>query len=470
MTGEALEPRDAAQPGLPRYREHHWMIMAPFLFFVVARYISLGARRAIFAAVRIEFTLGLLLTVLCIWLLLARPVQLGRARPILIAITLLFFATLLQVPFAADSRLAHDVFYDRVIKFAFLTLFMTVLIQSPRAMRWFMLAFLFSCLFITQESVRGLISGGLVWENQGVMRLHGSVPIYQHPNSLGGLAMGAIPFAVFLLPVWRRYWERGGLLLLLGTAVTCVIYTGSRTAYVALVGFLFYWWITSRKKGRWAMTALVIGAVAIAIIPSQYKERFTSITGEDKEGHSKDKRAEILRDAWQIFLENPGGVGVASFPAVRMAKFGRVQDTHNLYLEIGTNLGVQGLAVFIFLVVVILRGYARARAAFAAQRRSLLAPLRDPRLPAALRRRLALHDRDLEFLLVVCRAAAGFLWVRLLLGLFGMDLYEIYWWFCAGLAISLLTLLGATAGGTARLLALVDQELASAGPARAAAG
>ena len=33
-----------------------------------------------------------------------------------------------------------------------------------------------------QEAVRGLISGSLVWGNQGIMRLHGSVPRYGHPN------------------------------------------------------------------------------------------------------------------------------------------------------------------------------------------------------------------------------------------------------------------------------------------------
>ena len=37
----------------------------------------------------------------------------------------------------------------------------------------------------------------------------------------------------------------------------------------------------------------------------------------------------------------------------------------------------------------------------------------------------------------MANAAAGFIFVRLVLGMFGMDLYEVYWWFGAGLAFAL---------------------------------
>ncbi len=39
------------------------------------------------------------------------------------------------------------------------------------------------------------------------------------------------------------------------------------------------------------------------------------------------------------------------------------------------------------------------------------------------------HDDDLMILSSVAQATAGFVIIRLTLGLFGMDLYEIYWWF-----------------------------------------
>ena len=41
-------------------------------------------------------------------------------------------------------------------------------------------------------------------------------------------------------------------------------------------------------------------------------------------------------------------------------------------------------------------------------------------------------------------ATAGFIFVRLVLGMFGMDLYEVYWWFGAGICIALLEMIQVT--------------------------
>jgi hypothetical protein len=284
------------------------------------------------------------------------------------------------------------------------------------------------------------------------MRLHGAVPIYAHPNSLAGIAMGAVPFVVFLLPVWKQWYVRAGLLVLLGTSLTCVLYSGSRTAYVGFMGFAVFWWLTSRKKTKWLMVALVVSAVALPLLPEEYKGRFRSIGGEkEAEGNSKEARIVIISDAWQILLENPGGIGVASFPKVRMERFGRGQDTHNLYLEVATNLGVQGFAVFVVLMMAMFRAFRRARQDYVEQRARLKRWLRSRELPVRLRAAVRAHDDDLRFLAEICRAAAGFVYVRLVLGFFGMDLYEVYWWFAAGLGITLLNLTLRTRAITERL-------------------
>ncbi|MHB8078493.1 MAG: O-antigen ligase family protein [Candidatus Krumholzibacteriia bacterium] len=450
----AAERTAAAGLRLPKYGEHAPAVMALFLVWVVARYMQWSERLGIFAATRFEFVVGIILIVACVGLMQAQPVPLRPGRTVLIAIVLLFAAMLVQLPFAADPVMAKNTFIDRVIKFAFLTFFMMVLIQSPRYLRWFLYAFLFACFYITQEAVRGLISGGLVWENQGVMRLHGAVPMYMHPNSLSGCAMGTIPFIVFLFPFWRRWYLRAGLLALAGTALTCVLYSGSRTAYVGFLAFALFWWLSSRRKLKWLLGALVVAAIALAVIPAQYKHRFTSIGGHEAEGASKEARIEILRDAWQIFIENPGGIGVASFPAARLRRFGRIQDTHNLYLEVATNLGVQGFLVFLFLVGALFASCRRARRRLLAQAAELAPWRRARELPPRLAAAIARQVDDLRFLAAVATATAGFIYVRLVLGFFGMDLYEVYWWFGAGLAIVLLNLTVGTARVNARLIEL----------------
>ena len=426
---------------IPRFWNPPFAVTAIFATFIVARYMQWGARKDIFEAIRIEFLLGIMLIALSSYMLSLQPLRfdvLPEAKRVLIGICLLFFTMIIQIPIAADPALAQIVFWDRVIKFAMLTFFIMALVRSPDTMRWFMAAFLFACFYVTQESARGALNGGLIWENQGIMRLHGAVPIYRHPNSLAGVAAGTIPFAVFVAAGVRRWWVKGMLLAPLATATLCVMYSGSRTGYLGVLAFLLYWWSQSDKKLRWVIWAVALGVVLVPLIPKQYIERFQSIGGEEAEGHSKEARLQIIEDAVAIFMENPAGVGVASFPAVRRAKFGRSQDTHNLYLEVATNLGIQGLAVFLFLVGAMYVAVRKAIRDFRRRRRELDLALRKVGRNRRLRKRLTALRQDVIFLEMVAKATNGFLLVRLVLGLFGMDLYEVYWWFAAGLAIALL--------------------------------
>jgi O-antigen ligase len=363
-----------------------------------------------------------------------KPVDISATKNVVSGIALLFFAMLIQLPYAADPEMANHIFVDRVIKFAMLTFFMAALIRTPKSLGLFLAAFLFACFYVTQESARGAITGGLVWENQGVMRLHGAVPIYRHPNSLAGIAMGTIPFCIFLWPAIQRRWVKLLLIPPLITSFICVLYSGSRTAYVAFFAFILYWFWQSQNKKKWVMWTVLIAVVAMPLVPDQYIGRFKSIGGEEAQGHSKEARIIILEDAWEVLKTHPLGVGVASFPAVRREMFGRKQDTHNLYLEVATNLGVQGFIVFAFLIGAFISTWSMLKRFGKTLNRVLLRQpdSADKRIIGELISKLKLCEQTTI-------AIGGFLFVRLTLGLFGMDLYEVYWWFIAGTLLSLNT-------------------------------
>jgi len=200
---------------------------------------------------------------------------------------------------------------------------------------------------------------------------------------------------------------------------------------------VIWWWFQSPHKARFAVAMVICGAAALAVLPEEYIGRFRSIGGQEAEGNSKETRIVILEDALTILAENPLGVGVASFPAVRKIRFNRSQDTHNLYLEVATNLGVQGFIIFMALVIAMMMAFRRTTFAFRRQRARLARVVRQGDLTPGARRFIKIHDEDLQLLIASAQAGAGFILIRLVLGLFGMDLYEIYWWFAAGLAFAL---------------------------------
>lgn len=398
-----------------------------FCGYVIIWYLQIGFRIPALGAIRFEFIYAAILTVIAV---LFTP-KINTDCPLLPYIILYFLVIVIQVPFSYDFDRSWDVFVDRIIKFAFMAFFIVAFVRSPIHLKYFLAAFLLACLKMGQEGFVGKITGSMIWENQGVMRLNGSTPLYAHPNSFSGMALGTVPFIYYLFPLCNKYLK--ALLVLLGLlSLNIIIFTASRTGYVGLMVFLALIVYRSKNKMKFLSILLLLLTITIFFIPSDYIGRFTSIfTMEEKEGHSSEKRMEIQKDAWQIFTQNPLGIGVSAFPKKRMDTFGRNQDTHNLYLEIATNLGIQGVIVFFLFIISMLKMFKQV----ATNARDKLTEITDG---SHTNSSLIL---DLKLIEATALATSAFIYVRLTLGLFGMDLYEIYWWFALGISISLYTMM-----------------------------
>ncbi|ANA40115.1 O-antigen ligase family protein [Geobacter anodireducens] len=420
LDGEATEEYSVKYPSINK------TLLLLFCGYVVAWYLQIGYRIPVLGDIRFEFIYALVLTVLAF---LATP-KIDTKCPLLPYVLLYFLVIVIQVPFSHDFARSWDVFVDRIVKFAFMAFFIVSFVRSPSHMKYFLGAFLLACLKMGQEGLVGRLSGGLIWENQGIMRLHGPTPIYGHPNSFAGMAMGTLPFVYFLWPLSNKYIK--AVLLVIGIlSLHIVLYTGSRTAYVGIFAFVAFAFYTTSNKKRFIGCMVLALALSLPMVPSDYQERFRSIfTLEEKEGRSSEARIQIIEDAWKIFTDNPFGVGVSAFPKVRAERFGRSQDTHNMYLEIATNLGIQGIIVvgmMIYKMLGILH-YIRTKS------KLLLVKLDS-------NDSLTEVVNDLKLVEAIASSIIGFIILRLTLGLFGMDLYEIYWWFAIGITFSLYSML-----------------------------
>lgn len=394
--------------------------------YVIIWYLQLGTRIDFFGKIRFEFLLGGFLS---LFALMKFQSSTGKPSPISSYVKLFFVVVIIQIPFSYAFSTSLDTFINRVFKFSLLALFISSFILSPKALKFLLIALFIAWMKLCQEGFLGWLTGSLVWQNQGIMRLHGSISVLAHPNSFSGFAVGLMPFIYFLFPVAPKL---GKLFLLAMTvfAMIIIIFTGSRTGYVAFFGFLFYVFWNSKNKLKYTLVFIMLFLIGLPFVPEQYKERFESIyTLEEKAGNSSGTRIQILEDAVSIFFDHPFGVGVRAFPSIRMDTFGRLQDTHNLYLEILTNLGIQGFIVFVLLILSIFK--------MLKVDRDKLISLKDKVNKKFTDFNSDLINDDIDFTIAVSKAVAAFLVVRLYLGLFGMDLYEIYWWLAIGLAISI---------------------------------
>jgi len=402
-----------------------------FLFYTLFLYLQGGVRFPMLGEIRFEMLMGLVLGPTALTLFLHRKDKdTGNVVSWSIALLIIMLVMVLLSRYVGHS---WDVMWNRTIKFSIFGLCIASFITSPKDLRWFLGAFLLAFLKMGHEGFMGTLDGSLIWYNQEIPRLHGATPNYMHPNSFSGTQLGTLPYLYYFFPLLPWY----GQAILAIQSILCgnvILRTGSRTGYLALIVAVsaIVWLSKKRLKSVFVICALLL--IAAPFISDDYLGRFESIF-EDESAAGEDtsigQRKEILNDAIDVFLRYPWGIGVGAFPLVRTELFGRFQDTHNLYLEVLTNIGVQGAVIFAgFLLCIwkVLRGIQRD----AAQQLEKLAKIdnADPSVSS--------HTNDLKFLLAAAKATWVFLIIRLALGGFGMDLYEVYWWFLAGVTIAML--------------------------------
>ena len=376
--------------------------------YIFSWYLQIGLRVDILGAIRFEFILGAFISVCAIVKLLNEPQPTRLKGPVIFFFLVLGFYTI----FSYDRSVSWDIFYNRVIKFSMLAAFLAAFVRTEWALKMVVAAFLLAMLKMGQEGFMGWISGGMIWQNQGIARLHGVTPLYRHPNSYSGMAVGCLPFIFYLYPIVNR-WQKSLLALLLIFSLIIIVFTGSRTGYVATFLLAAYFWREKLKhhKLKYIFIGIALIFVTYISLPDAYLGRIESIfTLEEAEGSSSDARIRIIKDAISVFINHPWGVGVAAFPSVRMEMFNKFQDTHNLYLELLTNMSLLGLISFSVLIYRIV----------------------------IENKKIIDNEWSSPFIIALSRSIIAFVYARLFLGVFGMDTYEIYWWFALGLTIATL--------------------------------
>ncbi len=422
------------------YQNVHKVVSFLFYIYVFVWYFELGIRIQLFGQIRFEFILGAILGILAIITLCQNPTYSKSKLPLIIIIYFLFL--LITLSYSEDFNKSWYVFFNHVLKLSFMCLFICAFVRRPSHLMIFIAVYMLVFMKIGEEELIGKITGSLVWENQGVMRLWGPQnSIYGHPSSLAGVSIITLPFVYYLFPIVS--WKYRILLLIQFIfVVNILIFTGSRTGYVGGIGMCIAIFLRSSNKKKLVIIFLAIFFMGLPMIPKQYHERFVSIyKGHEKEGRSKDSRIELMKDSLQVFLDNPMGVGIGVFQIVRKRELGKVpMETHCIYTQILSETGLIGFALFFMIIFRILKELHEVGKNMNQQIGKLKEKLRTITIEDSIPHEWKSHLFDLSFMKAITDALIIFIITRLVLGIFGHDLYEIYWWFACGLTISLANL------------------------------
>jgi len=252
------------------------------------------------------------------------------------------------------------------------------------------------------------------------------------PNFFAQILLVLVPLALAL--AWHGRSRRGRLAAAgaAGLLVAGTVLTYSRGGALALAAVVGLAWLGRGVRAREVAAGLAVLAVALVALPEGFTRRLTTLeqitVGEEAALHpdsSFEKRRLVTLAAWEMFQDHPViGVGAGNYTtrfgpyADRVGSGAREYEEpfgasypHNLYLEIGAEAGLVGLALFGAAVAVALAYLEGARRRLAAAGLGLEATVAGATLIAIagyLVSSLFLHGHFQRYLWLLLALAAAF--------------------------------------------------------------
>ncbi len=250
------------------------------------------------------------------------------------------------------------------VYFVFISMYFVIVsaIDSRRKLHWYMALLLTSGLLVAAFGIFQNFFGdnmGHAWLDEEMFEGI-SVRVYstlENPNVLGEYLILIIPVALAMIWSCKGVLSRLYYLGVLGAASLCLLFTQSRGCWIGIiVGLGVYVFIVNKKF----ISFLFAGALASPfVMPQSIIDRFTSIG--DTTDTSTSYRVFIwfgvlnmLKDFWLY------GIGIGEGAFGRIYQFYAYSNvyaphSHNIYLQLIVELGIVGITVMFFIMLLFWR-------------------------------------------------------------------------------------------------------------------
>ena len=278
---------------------------------------------------------------------------LTRVTPELIGIFLLGTVIILTIPTSHWVRGSLDQFMELFLSIALISMLMVNAVTSPKRLEQLCTVIICTFGYMCVRAIFDYMRGVNLLEGTRLM-----APVsgfFQNPNDLALNLATFMPLALINVQrpgamLWRLFCAGVALVMLV-----VVVLTQSRGGAIGTVAMLLTYLVVARLLTPATIIALVMTLmVALPLLPDTFWNRMASITDSSKDttGSRRERRL-LLEQGFRVFMDHPlTGVGLGQFqnyyePGMPT----RWRETHNVLLQVGAELGIFGLAVFVFLIV-----------------------------------------------------------------------------------------------------------------------
>lgn len=302
-----------------------------------------------------------------------RSLQLAplSTRPVRI-VTAIVVVACLSVPFGISMGNSGKFLLEAYFRLLAIYLLVVMALRTPRDLSNFVWAFVIAVAILTWMAMFVFnLGGGMA----GQLRL-GNMYMYDS-NDLGVFLLIGIPLTLVAMETSVKWGKLFGAVVLVAIGIS-LARSGSRGAFlglISLVGAFVFWANHISLTKRVAAVAVIVIALVVAAPPGywQQMESLSSPT-EDYNWDNQSGRRKLAIRGMGYMLQYPvAGVGInnfnkAEFQLSSMAqqvggsKFGiRGAAAHNTWVQIGAELGVTGLVLWVSLIFGTLWAVARTR-------------------------------------------------------------------------------------------------------------
>jgi len=261
-----------------------------------------------------------------------------------------------------------NVLLDLYLKSLALFWLLANLAGTPERLRRVAAGLVLMAMPLAITGVRNYASGAFLADTPAsVTRIAGySSGLAGNPNDLALVLNLVLPLAVGLALGAATTTRRTLAFLAAAVLATGVVVTFSRAGFVALLAMALISLYRTFRRGRPGPAAAValLGLVALPLLPSGYLARVASIADveSDPTGSAQkrwaDSAAALRIVAGRPLLGTGLGMNILALNDERGSSWTAV---HNVYLQLGVELGLPGLALFVALTGASLRAARRAQ-------------------------------------------------------------------------------------------------------------
>jgi probable O-glycosylation ligase (exosortase A-associated) len=249
---------------------------------------------------------------------------------------LFIFLLAVHIPFARNNRYAYNQTIGILLYMPFF-LSVIIYINSFERLKTFFNSWVFLMIFLSIKGIKGKGMGGSSFLSD--------------ENDFSLLMNMMMPFGYFLFMYEKDFKKKMFYLSSSLLSVVSVVTSFSRGGFVGLLAVLLIIWLFSPKK---ILALMLVGLLLIVLHYSSDQKYWKEMsTIKDTEDPTANERLESWTAGWDMFKDNPLGVGGSNFlvrfpdyqpESMKRNMWGRA--AHSIWFTLLPELGIFGVLIY----------------------------------------------------------------------------------------------------------------------------